>query len=59
MQYIDEYPALLNINEDYVYSLGSRINHDCTYVSLNWKKETEKNIKTVREEMEEKLQLGI
>ena len=32
VQQIDEYSALINVNEDYEYSLRSRTDHDLTYV---------------------------
>ena len=48
MQQIDEYPALINVNEDYGWSLGSRTDHDLTDVPLNWKEEIEKSVKVVR-----------
>ena len=37
IQKIDEYPALLNVGKEYVYSLGSITDHDLSYVPLNWK----------------------
>ena len=52
MQQIDEYLALLNVNEDYGYYLGSRTDNDLTYVPLNWKREIEKSVKEVRAEMD-------
>ena len=44
MQQIDEFPALLNVDEDNGYSLGSQTDHDLTYVPFNWKREMEKNV---------------
>ena len=55
MQQIDEYSALINVNEDYEYSLRSRTDHDLTYVPLNWKREMEKSVKNYRAEMDTKL----
>ena len=55
MQHIDEYPVLLNVNEDYGYILGSRTDHDLIYIPLNWKREMEKSVKVVRAEMDTKL----
>ena len=55
MQQIDEYLALLNVNEDYGYYLGSRTDNDLTYVPLNWKRKIEKSVKEVRAEMDTKL----
>ena len=55
MQHIDEYPVLLNVNEDYGYILGFRTDHDLIYIPLNWKREMEKSVKVVRAEMDTQL----
>ena len=39
MQQIEEYPSLLNMTEDYGYSLWSITDHNLSYVSLNWKRD--------------------
>ena len=44
---IDEYPFLLNVGEDNRYSLVSQIDHDLSYVPLNWKREMERRIKNI------------
>ena len=43
MQQIDTFPALLSKRKDFGYSLGSQTDHDLWYVSMNWKREMEKN----------------
>ena len=48
MQQNDEYAALLNMNEDYGYSLGSITDHDLNYVPLNWKKYIDTSVNGMR-----------
>ena len=55
MQQIDEYPALLNVDEDIGYSLGSQTDHDLCYVPFNWKIKMERSVKQYRAEMDTKL----
>ena len=55
MQQSSEYPALLNVNKDNGYSLGSITNHDLTYVPWNCKREIEKSVKAVKVEIDTKL----
>ena len=55
MQQIDEYPALLNVDEDIGYSLGSQNDHDLCYVPFNWKIKMESSVKQYRAEMDTKL----
>ena len=55
MQQIDEFPALLNVDKDNGYSLGSQTDHDLCYVPMNWKREMERSVKNYRAEMNTKL----
>ena len=55
MQQIDEYPALLNMIEDYEYSLGYITDHDLSYVPLNWKRYMETSVNGMRADMGTKL----
>ena len=38
LQQIDQFPSLLNKIKDLGYSLGSKTDHDLSYVSMNWKR---------------------
>ena len=55
MQQIDQFPSLLNKQEDFRYSLCSQTDHDLFYVPMNWKREMEKTVKLYRPGMGTKL----
>ena len=54
-QQIDEFLALLNVDTNNGYSLGSQTDHDLCYVPMNWKREMERSINNYRAEMGTKL----
>ena len=51
MQQIDKYTALLNMTEDYGYSLRFITDHDLSYVPLNWKRYMETSVNGTRADM--------